>query len=140
MNSSKYSIHHWKSAHLKISIRQKIKVLNSKNGFWVFLKWGFRSLLCTYFDPFNDLYPLYNQKIAYIWTPSTSSIWNSKAPVLNLFINNCIRWGTCSGSWVQTLYLLSFSSIQFPYPSRWETKWSKLSKMIKCLKLFHKIF
>ena len=32
------------AADLRSSIRQKIKVLNFENGFWVVLGWGFRSL------------------------------------------------------------------------------------------------
>lgn len=39
----------------RYSIHQKIKVLYFENGLWVFLKWGFRSLLCTYFYLFDDL-------------------------------------------------------------------------------------
>ena len=47
------------AAYLRSSIRQKIKVLNFENGFWVFLKWGFRSLFVYAPCPFLMIYTLF---------------------------------------------------------------------------------
>ena len=101
------------SADLRSSIRQKIKVLNFENGFWVFLRWGCRSFFVYAPCPFLMIYALfianYFHKLALLlfqskiswhlcWISSLIVAWDAEHILLhvsNLCIFNLYLLSTC---------------------------------------------